>query len=86
MLTLIESGEVFAPEPLGKVPVLLSGPSVFKVGDVDSKKLAEAGLEVDVVDAKGSYVVPGFIDPHEHLLGGSGKKSDEIFGAESATK
>ena len=33
-------------------------------------------LETDVtktIDAGGCYVVPGFIDPHEHLLGGSGE-------------
>lgn len=90
MLTLIENGEVFAPEPLGKLPVLLSGPSVLRVGCIDGNKLAEAGLDVDVVDAEGCYVVPGFIDPHEHLLGGSGEsgfstQTPEIATSEIAT-
>jgi beta-aspartyl-dipeptidase (metallo-type) len=29
---------------------------------------------VDIVDVRGSIVTPGLIDPHEHLLGGSGEQ------------
>src|SRR5215207_1609043 len=74
MFQLVTNGEVFTPEPAGRVDVLLSGEHVIKVGRVDQRALAGLGCEVDVIDASGGLVVPGFIDPHEHLLGGSGEK------------
>ena len=72
--TLIQNGEVFAPEPLGRPDVLMCLNNILKVGDVDQKHLAAAGFEVEVIDAEGCLVTPGFIDPHEHLLGGSGEE------------
>ncbi|HKP12394.1 MAG TPA: amidohydrolase family protein [Blastocatellia bacterium] len=73
MLTLIENGELFAPEPRGRQSVLLCAGKVVKVGAVDRRAIEALGVEVDVIDAAGCLVVPGFIDPHEHLLGGSGE-------------
>ena len=32
-------------------------------------------VECEIVDAEGCLILPGFIDPHEHLLGGSGEGS-----------
>ena len=37
------------------------------------RPLLVAELPVETVDAEGGFVVPGLIDPHEHLLGGSGE-------------
>ncbi|HET7457048.1 MAG TPA: amidohydrolase family protein [Gemmatimonadaceae bacterium] len=73
MLTLIENGEVYAPEPLGRRSVLLVDGKVGRVGEVDRRALDALGLEHRVIDADGCVVTPGFIDPHEHLLGGSGE-------------
>jgi beta-aspartyl-dipeptidase (metallo-type) len=73
MLTLIENGDVYAPEPLGRQSVLLVDGKIGKVGPVDRRALEAVGLEVTVVDAEGCVVTPGFVDPHEHLLGGSGE-------------
>src|SRR5687768_8018795 len=73
MLTLIENGEVYAPEPRGRTSVLMDGDKVIKVGPVDRKGLDLLDLPYDVVNAAGNCVVPGLIDPHEHLLGGSGE-------------
>jgi beta-aspartyl-dipeptidase (metallo-type) len=73
MFTLIENGEVYAPNFLGTNSVLLCHDQIIKVGAVDRKSVEEIGVEVDVIDARGSYVTPGFIDPHQHLLGGSGE-------------
>jgi beta-aspartyl-dipeptidase (metallo-type) len=73
MLTLIENGDVYAPEPLGRRSVLLIDGKIGRVGEVDRRALDALGLEHRVIDAAGCVVTPGFIDPHEHLLGGSGE-------------
>ena len=74
MLTLIENGDVYAPEPLGRRSVLLVDGRIGKVGDVDRRALDALGIEHEVVDASGCVVTPGIIDPHAHLLGGSGEE------------
>jgi beta-aspartyl-dipeptidase (metallo-type) len=73
MLTLLEHGDVYGPDPLGTASVLIACGKVLKVGAVDRRKLDAAGLEVDVVDARGHLVVPGFVDPHAHLIGAGGE-------------
>jgi beta-aspartyl-dipeptidase (metallo-type) len=74
MLTLIEGGDVYAPEHLGRQSILLVDGKIGKIGDIDRRAVESVGLEVDVIDAGGCMVCPGFIDPHEHLLGGSGEE------------
>lgn len=70
---LIERGEVYAPEPLGRRSVLTIDGKIVRVGDVDRRGLDILGIPYDVIDAGDGFVVPGFIDPHQHLLGGSGE-------------
>ena len=73
MFTLIENGEVYAPQPLGERSVLIALNQVVHVGNVDRRPIESTGLALNVIDADGCYVVPGLMDPHEHLLGGSGE-------------
>lgn len=73
MLTLIENGEVYAPEPLGKCSILLTDGKIGKVGEVNRRAVETLGVEYEVIDASGCIVAPGLIDPHIHLLGGSGE-------------
>jgi beta-aspartyl-dipeptidase (metallo-type) len=84
MLTLIENGFVYSPEPRGVQSLLLAGDRIEKIGDVDRRAVEASGLDLDVVDASDCLVTPGLIDPHEHLLGGSGEEgfatqTPEIF-------
>src|SRR3712207_4431955 len=74
MLTLIENGEIYAPQPLGKGSVLLVKNQILKVGEVNRRAVESLGVDYEVIDARGCYVTPGFIDPHQHLLGGSGEE------------
>ena len=74
MLTLIKNGEVYAPAPCGQTSVLLVDGTIGRVGKIDQNAVEALGLECQVIDAEGCLVTPGLIDPHEHLLGGSGEK------------
>jgi beta-aspartyl-dipeptidase (metallo-type) len=73
MLTLVENGDLYAPEKRGRSSVLLVDGKIGLVGDIDRRAVESTGLPVEVIDATGCVVTPGLIDPHEHLLGGSGE-------------
>ena len=73
MLTLIENGEVYAPEPRGRESILIDLGKIIKTGEVDRRGLDLLKVEYEVIDASGRIVIPGLIDPHEHLLSGSGE-------------
>jgi beta-aspartyl-dipeptidase (metallo-type) len=72
-MILVENGEVYAPEPLGRRDLLMINDRVARVGDIDRRPVQQLGLDLEVIDATGCVVTPGLIDPHEHLLGGSGE-------------
>ncbi|HEY8562470.1 MAG TPA: amidohydrolase family protein [Pyrinomonadaceae bacterium] len=87
MLTLIENGEIHAPEPLGKGSILCARNMILKIGDISRAAVEAVGVECEIVDAAGCLVTPGLIDPHQHLLGGSGEsgfstQTPEIHAAE----
>ena len=84
MLTLIRNGDVYAPEHVGRASVLLANDRIEASGSLSTDKIEAAGLQLEVIDATDCYVVPGIIDPHAHLLGGSGEsgfstQTPEIF-------
>ncbi|HEV7923482.1 MAG TPA: amidohydrolase family protein [Thermoanaerobaculia bacterium] len=72
-MLLVENAEVFAPAPLGRRSLLLAGGSIEAVG-VDGGVLARCGIELETLDAAGCLAMPGLIDPHAHLIGGSGEQ------------
>src|SRR5438270_4645454 len=73
MFLLIENGDIFTPDPLGKASVLCANGTIAKMGSVSTDSLRALDLPLDVLDASSAYVFPGIIDPHEHLIGGSGE-------------
>jgi beta-aspartyl-dipeptidase (metallo-type) len=74
MVIVIEGGEVFAPARVGHADVLIISGSIQKIGKIDQPSLRRLELETEIVDARECLVVPGLIDAHQHILGGSGEK------------
>jgi beta-aspartyl-dipeptidase (metallo-type) len=74
MLTLIKDGQVFDPRPLGQTSILLVDGKIGRIGEIEQAAIEALDLEFQVIDAEGCLVTPGLIDPHEHLLGGSGEE------------
>ena len=70
ILKVIEGAEVYAPEPLGRMDVLIAGGVIacIQAGHMDL-----GAAEREVIDGRGKFLVPGFIDSHVHLLGGGGE-------------
>jgi len=69
---LIENADIFAPAPRGRATIAIAGSRIEKIGDVNASSLATQ-LDVETLDAAGCIAVPGLIDPHVHLIGGSGE-------------
>lgn len=72
MLTIIRNADVYKPEHLGKLDVLLIGNKIAAIGN-DVNIETNATVEVTEIDATGKKLVPGFIDSHVHILGGGGE-------------
>jgi beta-aspartyl-dipeptidase (metallo-type) len=74
MFIVVRGGEIYSPRPIGRLDLLIAADKIVRIGDVDTRALERCGLGVEIVEAENCLVAPGFIDPHEHLLGGSGEK------------
>lgn len=71
MLKLIKNGEVYSPKYLGKKDILLTGDKIGYIEDCID--IPDNFVDIEVIDAAGSLVVPGFIDGHVHITGGGGE-------------
>jgi beta-aspartyl-dipeptidase (metallo-type) len=74
MFIVVRGGEIYNPRPIGRRDLLIAADKVVRIGRIDVGALEECQLGVEIVEAENCLVVPGFIDPHEHLLGGSGEE------------
>jgi beta-aspartyl-dipeptidase (metallo-type) len=72
--TVIEHAELYAPEPLGEQALLIAGTTIARIGNIDRRAVEALDPEAAVLDARGCVVIPGLIDPHEHLIGAAGEQ------------
>ena len=70
MFTVITGAEVYGPQPLGIVDVLIVGERIAAVGKDLARGLGAISAVADVIDLSGRILTPGLIDGHYHPLGG----------------
>lgn len=85
MLTLITNAQVYAPSPLGHQSVLVSDGRIARVDEA----IDLAGVDLELIDAEGRWLLPGFVDALTHPCGGGGEggfgnRTGEISAAEFA--
>lgn len=68
-MLLLKNAEVYAPERRGRMDVLTGGGQILAMEPSLSPNLPD----VEVYDAKGMALVPGFLDQHVHSIGGGGE-------------
>lgn len=74
MTVLIKNGSVYAPEYLGRQDILIAGEKVLRLErELETANVAACLPDPEILDAQGSIVLPGIIDPHVHLIGGGGE-------------
>ena len=67
---LIKNADVYAPQPLGIVDILIINDKIAKTGQ---QLAAPQGLDCQILDAQRRKVVPGYVDQHVHIIGGGGE-------------
>ena len=82
MSLLIKNGEIVTAETRYKADIFCEKDTITQIG-----KNLEAPKKATVIDAKGKYVFPGFIDPHVHIhlpFMGTYAKDDYASASEAA--
>jgi len=69
-LLLVRDAEVYSPEPLGRRDLLLAGGRIVAMAP---RIEPGAGLDCEVVDARGRIAIPGLVDSLVHVSGGGGE-------------
>ncbi len=70
-MLLIKNANVFSPLPMGLQDILIAGNQILAIADTVSER--HLLPESKVIDAKGKYLVPGFVDSLVHITGGGGE-------------
>ncbi|MDM7859590.1 beta-aspartyl-peptidase [Alteromonas sp. ASW11-36] len=68
-LFLIKGAQVYVPESLGRMDVLVGGGKVLAI----DAQLAVDMPNLHTIDATGQVLIPGFVDPLAHISGGGGE-------------
>jgi len=70
MLTLLRNADVYAPEPRGRMDLMLGGGQILAMGQALPAVDPALGTSIDL---GGARVMPGLIDAHVHVTGGGGE-------------
>ncbi len=71
MMLLVKNADLYAPESLGRMDILMGGGRILALAaGIDSRALPG---EVEILEAEGLKALPGFIDGHVHAIGGGGE-------------
>ncbi|WP_391560835.1 beta-aspartyl-peptidase [Robertmurraya sp.] len=71
MLKLLKNGEVYAPNYLGVRDILIADDKIAFIEE--QINTPSSFVPIEVIDASGQLIVPGFIDSHVHIIGGGGE-------------
>ena len=72
MVKIIRNARVYQPEYAGVKDILILGDKIAAVGE-NLKADFGGALKAEEINGEGMAAVPGFIDSHEHILGGGGE-------------
>jgi len=84
MAILIRQARVNSPSSLGLKDILIAGNRIEAVGEPGEIKLQ--GVNVETVEGKGKFLLPGLIDSHVHILGGGGEGGPATRAPETAVE
>ena len=73
-MLLLSGGDVYAPEPLGRMDILLSPEKILFIKPGIP---ALPDYDVQVLDCAGLMVCPAFVDQHVHITGGGGEEGPQ---------
>lgn len=71
---LLKNANIYTPAPIGKADILCLEETIVKIGNINAETFLQLEIPVEIIDLEGAIVFPGMIDPHEHIIGGSGEK------------
>lgn len=70
-IKLFKNAHIISPQDSGVMDVLVAGHQIAALGiDLET---GNSNLPVEVIDASGCYLVPGFVDSLVHFIGGGGE-------------
>ncbi len=72
MIKLIKDANVYSPQYIGKKDVMIIGDKIGAIGD-DLSLEGLGCIDTEIIDGANKVLTPGFIDSHEHILGGGGE-------------
>lgn len=72
MITYFVDGRIFDGEKFLDANILVIDQKISKLGMISASALRE--FDAEVIDCRGCLIIPGLIDPHLHLSGGSGER------------
>jgi beta-aspartyl-dipeptidase (metallo-type) len=68
-ITLIQGAQVYAPQSLGQLDVMIVGDRIVAI----APQLPVPNIACRVIDGRGKWLVPGFVDALTHITGGGGE-------------